>query len=122
MKIKENEKIKQYLYMLVGKELTRQDYEKILDYFNRVKQEKDHYKNKRLNNLFMKDFNGEKIFCLENDKETFADMIFLLQERINSAIDFLNTEYNTYPSSEAWRKALIKILSGDNDDNNSNSN
>lgn len=90
MKVKENEKIKQYLYMLVGKELTRQDYEKILDYFNRVKQEKDHYKNKTLNNLYMKDFGGEKVFCLEDDKETYRDMIFELQERIDRAIEYLD--------------------------------
>ena len=34
-------------------------------------------------------------------------------DRIQKAICFLNTEYNTYPSSEEWRKALIKILNGD---------
>jgi hypothetical protein len=35
-----------------------------------------------------------------------------LQERIDDAIFFLETEYNTYPSGEAWRKALKKILEG----------
>ena len=33
--------------------------------------------------------------------------------RIDNAIRFINTEYNTYSSSEEWRKALIKILKGD---------
>lgn len=35
-----------------------------------------------------------------------------LQERIEDAIFFLETEYNTYPSGEAWRKALKEILKG----------
>jgi hypothetical protein len=35
-----------------------------------------------------------------------------LQERIDDAIFFLETEYNTYPSGEAWRKALKNILKG----------
>ena len=35
-----------------------------------------------------------------------------LQERIDDAIFFLETEYNTYPSGDAWRKALKRILEG----------
>ena len=35
-----------------------------------------------------------------------------LQERIENAINFLETEYGTYPSGEAWRKSLKKILEG----------
>lgn len=35
-----------------------------------------------------------------------------LEERIEDAIFFLETEYNTYPSGEAWRKALKRILEG----------
>lgn len=35
-----------------------------------------------------------------------------LQERIDDAIFFLETEYNTYPSGEEWRKALKRILEG----------
>lgn len=35
-----------------------------------------------------------------------------LQERIDDAIFFLETEYNSYPSGEEWRKALKKILEG----------
>lgn len=84
-----NKELKQYLYMLVGKELTRENYEKILSYFNDLKQQRDHYKNKTIDNLYMKNIGGEKVFCLENDKETFRDMIFELQERINKAIEFL---------------------------------
>lgn len=38
------------------------------------------------------------------------------QLRIDKAIHFLNTEYNTYPSSEEWRKDLIKILNGDDNE------
>lgn len=87
-----NKELKEYLYMLVGKELTRDNYEKVLDYFNQLKQERDHYKNKTLNNLYMKNINGEKVFCLENDKETFRDMIFELQERIDKVIEYINEE------------------------------
>ena len=115
MRIKENEKIKQYLYMLVGKELTRQDYEKILDYFNRVKQEKEHYKNKTLNNLYMKDFGGEKVFCLEDDKETYRDMIFELQERIDRAIKYIENHQLVFQDSskkeiDEWFKMFYKEL------------
>lgn len=31
---------------------------------------------------------------------------------INKAIKFINTQYNTYPSAEEWRKALLQILEG----------
>lgn len=31
---------------------------------------------------YMKDFNGEKIFCLEYDKETLRDMVIYRQEEI----------------------------------------
>lgn len=114
MKVKENEKIKQYLYMLVGKELTRQDYEKILDYFNRVKQEKDHYKNKTLNNLYMKDFGGEKVFCLEDDKETYRDMIFELQERIDRALKFMDYTFDISSIQDMFKimNRLEVILKG----------
>ena len=114
MKDKMNKELKEYLYMLVGKELTRQDYEKILDYFNQLKQERDHYKNKTLNNLYMKDFNGEKIFCLENDKETYRDMIFELQERIDKAIEYIENNYCMclLDKSIINSKELLDILKG----------
>lgn len=35
-----------------------------------------------------------------------------LQERIDDAIFFLETEYDTYPSDEEWRNALKDILEG----------
>ena len=35
-----------------------------------------------------------------------------LEDRIIDSIKFLETEYNTYPSGDAWRKALKKILKG----------
>ena len=91
-KQKMNKELKDYLYMLVGSILTPDDYRKILDYFNQLKQERDHYKNKTLRNLYMKDFGGEKVFCLENDKETFRDMVFDLQERIDKAIEYIEQE------------------------------
>ena len=48
-KQKMNKELKDYLYMLVGSILTPDDYRKILDYFNQLKQERDHYQNKTLN-------------------------------------------------------------------------
>ena len=48
-KQKMNKELKDYLYMLVGSILTLDDYRKILDYFNQLKQERDHYQNKTLN-------------------------------------------------------------------------
>ena len=38
---------------------------------------------------FMKDFNGEKVFCLEYDKETLTDMVLELQARIDKAIEYI---------------------------------
>lgn len=32
------------------------------------------------------------------------------KESIDKAIEFLKTEYNTYPSAKKWRSALSKIL------------
>lgn len=32
------------------------------------------------------------------------------KEVIDKAIEFLKTEYNTYPSAKEWRSALSKIL------------
>jgi len=37
-----------------------------------------------------------------------------LKNRIDNAIEFLETEYNTYPSGEEWRKALKNVLKGKN--------
>ena len=51
-------------------------------------------------NRFMKDFNGEKIFCLEYDKETLKDIVIEKQEeieRLNNIINelerYINEEY-----------------------------
>ena len=109
-----NKELKEYLYMLVGKELTYDDYRKILDYFNQLKQERDHYKNKTLDNLYMKDFGGEKVFCLENDKETFKDMIFELQERVDKAIRILNSAKNHYDNDKTnWAiERTLRVLKG----------
>ena len=35
---------------------------------------------------YMKDFNGEEIFCLEYDKAKLVDMVTELQEKYNSLI------------------------------------
>lgn len=37
-----------------------------------------------------------------------------LEKIINKAIEFIKTEYNTFPSAEEWRKALLEILKDEN--------
>ena len=109
-----NKELKEYLYMLVGKEFTRESYEKVLDYFNQLKQERDHYKNKTLDNLYMKEFSGEKVFCLEDDKETYRDMIFELQERIDRALKFMNYTFDISSVQDMFKimNRLEVILKG----------
>ena len=51
-------------------------------------------------NRFMKDFNGEKIFSLEYDKETLKDMVLEKQEEIER----LNNIINEF---EDWLKEII---------------
>lgn len=40
-----------------------------------------------------------------------ADYVEQLK-KIQNGIDFIETEYNSFPSSEDWREALKKILKG----------
>lgn len=55
----------------------------------------------------------ENNFSKANEKiVTQQVLINTLTNRIDKAIHFLNTEYDTYSSGEEWRKALIKILNG----------
>ena len=72
---------------------------------------------------FHKNFNGETIFCLENDKETFKDMILELQERIDKAIELLNKRKEEQDNGICWVEMrtedyfdecdeLINILTG----------
>ena len=49
---------------------------------------------------FMKNYNGEKIFSLEYDKETLRDMVIakqeeneLLQDRIDKAIEYIEEHF-----------------------------
>ncbi len=39
--------------------------------------------------------------------------LYKANQRVNEAIDFVETEYNTYPSGKEWRKALLEILKGE---------
>ena len=61
---------------------------------------------------FNLDSNGKDIQI-----EVYEQLIEQLQQEnkhqkevINKAIEFLKTEYNTYPSAKEWRSALSKIL------------
>lgn len=58
----------------------------------------------------MKDFNGEKIFCLENDKETYRDMVFELQERIDKALEYIDRRDIDWGSEQ--HDKLVNILKG----------
>ncbi len=75
---------------------------------------------------FMKDFNGEKVFSLEYDKETLRDMVLEKQERIDKAIEYINehleaTEYGeiilTHTFDKHNLKELKDILGSDKDEN-----
>ena len=74
---------------------------------------------------FMKDFNGEKVFCLEYDKETLVDMVLELQSRIDKAIEYIDNhqlvfELSTMEQIKSWYdklyKTLSNILEGDDED------
>ena len=66
--------------------------------------------------LYMKDFNGEKIFSLEYDKETLKDMVLDLQNQlqqkeniIKEAIEYIEEKGRLkYKPDE-----LLNILKGD---------
>lgn len=71
-----------------------------------------------MSDRYMKDFNGEKIFCLEYDKETLKDMVIDKQEEIErlnniiiQAIEYIGK--NTYidEDNEVLDK-LLEILRG----------
>ena len=60
---------------------------------------------------YMKDFNGEKVFSLEYDKETLRDMIIELQERINKTIKYCKESNLTLKSH--YFMDVIKLLEGE---------
>lgn len=76
----------------------------------------------RKNQRFHKKFGDDYIFCVEGDKETYKDMIFMYQERIEKAITILNNIYMldnvtiTNNACEEIDKA-INILQGENNGN-----
>ena len=65
---------------------------------------------------FMKEFNGEKIFCLEYDKETLKDMVCELQEKIDKCIKYCEESNLTIKSH--YFSDVIKILKGEDNDRN----
>ena len=50
---------------------------------------------------------------LQGRNKEYKQEIARLNNIINESIKFVKTEYNTYPSAEEWRTALIDILRGD---------
>ena len=76
---------------------------------------------------YMKDFNGEKIFSLEYDKETLRDMVLDKQEeieklnkRINKVLEMLDKPYYFNLRIGALRD-IQEILRGEQDEDNSTS-
>lgn len=63
------------------------------------------------NQRFHKRFKEDSIFCLEYDKETLKDLVFELQQRIDKAIEYINTHY-----LNANEPKLLNILKGDSDE------
>lgn len=74
-----------------------------------------------MSDKYMKDFNGEKIFCLEYDKETLKDMVIDKQEeieRLNNIIDKAIEYIKEKARNNCWIDQyeacdLIKILKGE---------
>lgn len=70
--------------------------------------------NTKKENLYMKSFNGDKIFSLEYDKETLRDMIIDKQEEIESLQHELKIKesyfHNMCASYEADIKGLKKLI------------
>ena len=79
-----------------------------------------------MSDKYMKDFNGEKIFCLEYDKETLKDMVIDKQEeieRLNNIIDKAIEYIKEKARNNCWIDQyeacdLIKILKGEHYDSN----
>lgn len=88
LNIKVNKELKEYLYMLVGKELTYEDKEKILSYFNNLKQQNDRMTRKA------------------------AIMMTMLQDKIDKAIEYIRN-YWFFNNGLAFDiNELLDILKG----------
>ena len=53
---------------------------------------------------------NEEVEIIEEDKPAIAKEE--LENRIENALEFLETQYNTFPSGEMWREALKNTLQG----------
>ena len=101
LNIKVNKELKEYLYMLVGKELTYEDKEKILSYFNDLKQQNDRMKRKAVIRLTMIEWRiGKAIKYIKR------------YEQINGYYDSCyDGQYDTY-SHDNVKEELLDILKG----------
>ena len=66
----------------------------------------------RKNQRFHKKFGDDYIFCVEGDKETYQDMIFMYQERIEKAIEYINHVQN-YGTMAQVMPHLKRYVNGD---------
>ena len=60
--------------------------------------------------LFMKNFNGEKVFCLEYDKETLKDMVIDLQNKIKDLEDTIENKNNCIEAYDCILEARDKRI------------
>ena len=76
--------------------------EDVVNAFNNLQEIADVYDRKYREVKLLK----EQILFEKEDKK-------VLQKKIDKAKEFLDSEYNTYPSAKEWRNALKKILLGE---------
>ena len=71
--------------------------------------------------FYYKILNGEKVFCLELDKETLKNMVLDLQQRIDKAVEYITHEHfkreqlgiTNLSFSENELNILLDILKGE---------
>ena len=49
---------------------------------------------------------------LVNINDKLSSALNSAETKLENGIQFLKTEYNSYPSAEEWRKALLKKMEG----------
>lgn len=65
------------------------------------------------NNVYCYSLNDEVEIIEENEKGISREE---LENRIENALEFLETQHGTYPSGKMWREALKNVLQGKNAD------
>lgn len=69
-----------------------------------------YYNNSLKERLYNFIYLNDEVEIIEEDKPAIAREE--LENRIENALEFLETQYNTFPNGEMWRKALKNVLKG----------